>query len=119
MQKSQILQLIRNEPDVDKSIILLELKNLNKTAWVHMTQPYQTFSQKYTSLQKLPIWEKAKKLLVKYKVLTNDTNCPLCSRGKNDFVMHHSEYKNSELFTPSLVQFIHNSCHSKTHKKFK
>ncbi len=103
-----------------KKEILQELKKLNKAGYEHMMAPFSTFKPKYKALQKSKTWEKAKELLIEYFTLTQFiVKCPICMKNTaNDFVLHHEEYKPSELFTPKFIQFIHKRCHTKTHLKW-
>ena len=106
--------------DGRKKEILIELKKLNKKAYLHMLAPYSTFKPKYQSLQKTKIWTQAKELLIEYfTMIYIVVKCPICKQNTaNDFVLHHEEYHPAELFTPEYVQFIHNKCHSRAHMKW-
>lgn len=112
---SEINRLIQTELDYTKRHILLLLKGLNKKAYIHMMQPNQKYGVKYSSMQKEPFWDEAKQLLIEY---TEDKRCGICkSNATNDFVLHHTKYRVSEIFCPTFCSLVHNSCHRRHHKK--
>jgi len=113
--KREIDKLLREEHDPETRSILKRLKHLNKRAYRHMMQPYKSYPQKYKTLQNTPVWSEAKELLKKYK---DDLRCAMCkSNATNDFVLHHTTYELTDIFTPSFVQFVHQGCHYHYHKR--
>ncbi len=115
IKPSVINLLINLETNPVKLILLKNLKKLNKIAYTTMMTHGVSFKDKYHILQKLPCWKQAKHYLIQFK---DDLRCELCkSNVVNDFVLHHKEYKVTEIFTPTLINLVHNSCHRKYHKK--
>jgi len=98
-----------------KKEILRELKRLNRLAYEQyfMAPGYlfgHTFKAKYKALQRSTIWKQAKALLREY---LEDNICPVCKKEQDDWLLHHAQYVNEEIFTPDFVMFIHKRCHTK------
>lgn len=103
-----------------KKEILRTLKKLNRQAleeyflapgWLFGP----TFKMKYKALQASDIWKQAKALLKEY---FDSNTCSFCNQEQDDWLLHHFEYVNEEIFSPCFCTFIHKKCHSKIHEKF-
>lgn len=122
----EINELIR-EASGRQLEILLELKKLNKLAYLHMKQFSKNWKTKYREMWRKPFWRRARILLKEYFTIENNGKfvCHDCGKelGKS-FVVHHDEgfYKGAfqaNIFTPLYIKILDNSCHSKIHKKSK
>lgn len=102
-----------------KREILLELKKLNKEAYKVMHSSFRVFKAKYRKLQQTDMWKQAKKLLLEYFTYDNILRCSVCGKviDSRRCVIHHTEYKNFELFTPFFIKVVHPHCHDKIHNK--
>jgi len=102
-----------------KKEILIELRKLNKEAYLIMHSNYYNAKLKYDLLQKQPCWEEGKKLLLEYFTYDNILVCHECGEviDSRRCVVHHDSYDWANLFTPIYIKIIHPHCHEKIHGK--
>lgn len=116
----EIDRLLLESTDNGIRKILRQLKRVNNEAFRQMMGEHRTFGPKYYRLQRTSIWRDGKQLNIQYRVSVNELDCPLCGYKLNfqRCTLHHIlPYDTLELFTPTKVQLIHNSCHQDFHKE--
>ena len=111
--------ILKDTHDTKLRDILIELKSLNNEAHRFMMGPYKVAKAKYHELQKTPIWERAKHLLLQYFILTNQFKCYRCKKDLDSrfCTLHHLEYNWQELFSPCFVCFVSARCHKILHSE--
>lgn len=102
-----------------KKEILFRLRELNKEAYLIMHSSYYSAKKKYRILQQQSCWQEGKKLLLDFFTYDDILKCPVCKEvvDYRRCIIHHTEYKWDEIFTPKFINVLHGKCHRLIHGK--